>query len=384
MTHTSRDYGAEIDQLHHKLEELTSLVQRLVNDQIPQDKATFKPTAAIQALPVSEATVLESHDKEPIGAIYYSGHLMGTAHRMQWEPQERGIEQLLGINGEKAAKVLAALGHKQRLDLLKEVLKEPMTGVELVERLQMGTTGQLYHHLKALTGSDLLEQEERGGRYVVPRARMLPLLLLLASVGDVLDTSDYIDMTLVRNQPVDYLGDSAVAEGYDAHVLLWAVLENTILEHRAGFCSEVSIFIHEDGGITVADNGRGIPVKVLPQTEKPIVQSVMTDLQRLGSGYVAPGAEKGISIAVVNALSQLLTVEIRREGKQYRQQYRGGIPLTGVQIVGAASETGTSVTLTPNRDIFTRPVSRNVVELRRSELQTLYPELKVTIENGSC
>jgi DNA gyrase subunit B len=247
----------------------------------------------------------------------------------------------------------------------------------------MGTTGQLYHHLKALTGADLLTQEERGGRYTLSNGRALPLVLVLAAVADVLETSDYIDMTHARNQAERYLGDPSEGS-FDVHLLLWAVIENTILEHRAGYCSELRLFMHEDGSVTVADNGRGIPVKVLSQTDKPIVHTILTDMQSLGSGYVAPGGEKGISIAVVNALSQALTVEIRREGNIYRQQFRNGIPLTGLQIVGSTSETGTSVTFTPSSDLFHSSFDRDVLEQRKLELAASYPNLIVVIDDSSC
>ena len=114
-------------------------------------------------------------------------------------------------------------------------------GTELVERLNMGTTGQLYHHMKALLGADLLVQEERGGRYSLPE-RALPVLLLLAAASDLLDTSDYLDLAEARSNAGAYLGNSS--DEYNPHLLLQSVLENTILEHQAGDCSVVNIFLH--------------------------------------------------------------------------------------------------------------------------------------------
>ncbi len=228
---------------------------------------------------------------------------------------------MLDLDSDKTAKILA-LGHKQRLDILRSVLKEPLTGTELVERLNMGTTGQLYHHIKALLGADLLIQEERGGKYSLPGRRALPVLLLFAA-ADLLDTSDYLDLAEARNTGA-YLGNSS--DEYNPHLLLQSVLENTILEHQAGYCSVVNIFLHEDGSITVADNGRGIPIQALPNSEKPRVQAVLTEIGRYGNGssasIIAPGSEKGINIPIVNALSLKLTVEIRRDGRVYRQDYK--------------------------------------------------------------
>ncbi|SDO02261.1 Helix-turn-helix domain-containing protein [Paenibacillus sp. yr247] len=163
------------------------------------------------------------------GGVYYSGQYQNELSHYRWEPQERAVGQLLDLDGDRTAKILAALGHKQRLDILRSVLQEPHTGPELVGRLNMGTTGQLYHHMKALAGADLLVQEERGEKYTIPGHRALPLLLLLAATADLIDTSDYMDMSEVRNDARSYLG--AADEHYDPHLLLWAVVENSILEH---------------------------------------------------------------------------------------------------------------------------------------------------------
>ncbi|WP_019913155.1 ATP-binding protein [Paenibacillus sp. HW567] len=312
-------------------------------------------------------------------AIFYSGHLYLNGQRVRWEPQERRMQQLLGINSEKAAKVLAALGNKQRLDILRSVLNEPLSGSELVDRLNMGTTGQLYHHLKALLGADLLVQEP-GGKYAFPSHRCLPLLLLLASVGDLLDTSDYIDMMETRNNAGMYLGTQ---QDFDMHHLLWAVVENSILEHKAGQCSEVDIFLHGDGSVTITDNGRGIPVGALPDTDIPVVQSILTDVDRFNSNapFQVPGAEKGISIAVVNALSLKLTVEIRRDGKIFRQEYRHGVPQSGLMTVGISNESGTSVTFMPEHDLFGVGFDRSRLDLRKNELTTAYPSLSINIHD---
>lgn len=361
----SRDFGAELDTLKAQLDDLKQLVNQIANSSTP---ITVNNGAAITE---------RSNGEEELGGIFYSGQYRGEKWRHRWEPQARPVEQLLALDGDKAAKVLAALGHKQRLDILRSVLKGPLSGSELVERLNMGTTGQLYHHIKALLGADLLVQEERGGMYSLPSHRALPLLLLLAATSDLLDTSDYMELAEARTNANIYFGTPQ--DGYDPHQLLWAVVENSILEHQAGYCSEVGIFLQNDGSISVADNGRGIPVQVLPNTDKSRVQAVLTELGHHGAShsFVAPGGEKGINIAVVNALSQRLLVEVRREGKVFRQDFKHGIPQSGLLTVGITKETGTSITFLPDREIFGSVFDKNVLAKRVSEISSIYPDLTI-------
>lgn len=366
----SRDFGSELDTLRAQLNDLQQLVSQIASGSTPKVSRTKT---------VDKSTVLIEMNNEEgeRGGIFYSGQYRGEKWRYRWEPQERRVDQLLDLDGDKVAKVLAALGHKQRLDILRSVLKEPLSGSELVERLNMGTTGQLYHHIKALLGADLLVQEERGGMYSLPSHRALPLLLLLAATSDLLDTSDYMELAETRNNASAYLGTPQ--DGYDPHHLLWAVVENSILEHQAGFCSEVGIFLQSDGSITVSDNGRGIPVQVLPNTDKSPVQAVLTELGHYSTSdsFVAPGGVKGINIAVVNALSQKLSIEVRREGKVFRQDYKHGIPQSGLLTVGVTKETGTSVTFLPDKEIFGSVFDKNIVAKRVPEISSNYPELSV-------
>lgn len=366
----SRDFGSELDTLKAQLDDLQQLVSQIASDSTPKVSRTKT---------VDKSTVLIEMNNEEgeLGGIFYSGQYRGEKWRYRWEPQERRVDQLLDLDGDKVAKVLAALGHKQRLDILRSVLKEPLSGSELVERLNMGTTGQLYHHIKALLGADLLVQEERGGMYSLPSHRALPLLLLLAATSDLLDTSDYMELAETRNNASAYLGKPQ--DGYDPHHLLWAVVENSVLEHQAGFCSEVGIFLQSDGSITVSDNGRGIPVQVLPNTDKSRVQAVLTELGHYSTSdsFVAPGGEKGINIVVVNALSQKLSIEVRREGKVFRQDYKHGIPQSGLLTVGVTKETGTSVTFLPDKEIFGSVFDKNIVAKRIPEISTNYPDLTI-------
>ncbi|MCS7462390.1 ATP-binding protein [Paenibacillus doosanensis] len=370
----NRDYGAELDALKAQMAELERLVRSMAGAEVKS----------------AEAGTADNRQKELLvqggggeaGAMYFSGYYRSGEQTVRCEPQEKASRELLGLNRGKAAKVLAALGHKQRLDLLLELWDEALTGAELVERLNMGTTGQLYHHLKALTGADLLVQEERGGRYTIPSHRRFSILLLLSAMSDLIDTSDYIAMTEARDEAHSYLGASS-KEGYDLHQLLWAVVNNSLEEHEAGYCSEVGIYLHDDGSATVADNGRGIPTRLLPQTGQPTVQSILTKMDMFShsaSSFVAPGAEKGIGIAVVNALSHSLSVEIRRDGGIYRQEYRHGIPRSGLMTVGETNDTGTSVTFKPEQELFAGRFDKAKIEARAAELREAYPGLRIRIQ----
>ncbi|MFK7693273.1 ATP-binding protein [Paenibacillus sp. HJGM_3] len=368
----TRDLGSEIDALKQQMADLQQLVQQFVLE---------RKKAGANSLPETATIPAGSSTEQDPSAVFYSGHVQLNGQAIRWQPQERRMELLLGMNSEKAAKVLAALGHKQRLDILKAVMSESLTGAELVERLSMGTTGQLYHHLKALIGADLLVQEP-GGRYALPAHRNLPFLLLLAAVNDLLDTTTYMEMLETRNNAGVYFGGTSQA--YDAHQLLWAVLENSILEHKAGYGDRVGIFLHEDGSVTVADNGRSIPVQALPNSNVPAVQSILTDIHRFSgmTHFQVPGAEKGISIAVVNALSQKLSVEIRRDGKVHRQDYLHGIPQSRLMTVGLTGETGTSVTFKPEPDLFGVGFDRGQIEAALAQLDAAYPGLAFQLIDG--
>ncbi|WP_238177989.1 ATP-binding protein [Paenibacillus contaminans] len=379
-----RDAWAEIYALQAQMEQVSTAVQkleRLLEEGLASGKVRrFDVPVTADGINVSNDEDNEGGAEE--GGLFYAGSYRFGERTYRWTPQERQVRQLLELDGEKAAKVIAALGHKQRLDLLRAVMMQPLTGAELVEKLGMGTTGQLYHHIKALQGAGLLVQEERGGRYSLPDRRALPLLLLLAAAADLLETSNYLDMTEVRSNAGVYLGSAA--NGNDPHLLLWALLENAILEHRAGFCRGVTIFVHGDRSVTISDDGRGIPVKALAHTEVPKVQSVMTEIQRpeLSAPFYAPGGEKGISVAVINALSQKLSVEIRREETVYRQDYRHGIPQSGVMKIGKTKETGTSVTVEPDAELFPTGFDIAVIEQRIAEIAAATPGLQLLLHTN--
>lgn len=369
----SRNVEAELDALRAQLDEVQQLVRQMAAGSAVLSNREISDTVLSQP-------AQRTSDQEDLGELHYSGSYFGSTDGLyRLPPQYRRVSQLLGSDSDKVAKVLGALGHKQRLDILLSLLHQPQTGTQLVERLHMGTTGQLYHHTKALLGADLIIQEERGGAYSVPRHRIMPLLLLLSAASDMYDASDYMEMAEARSNASTYLG--SVDEEYDPHLLLRAVLENCIQEYQAGYCNEVNLFVHRDRSVTVTDNGRGIPVNVLPGHGFTQVQSVLTDMGRFqkGASITAPEGERGISMAVVNALSLTLSVEIRREGKVFRQDYKQGIPQGALRTIGVTQDTGTSITFLPDNKIFHSAIEYSVLAEQASELNEVYSDLIVHI-----
>jgi DNA gyrase subunit B len=376
-----RNFEHELDQMRDELREVKQLVSSLLETRhTPYPTNKTSPHTNTEEL-LSNPHQHNSQDSE----LHYAGRYASIEGTAVWTPQRRSIGQLLEIDTDKSAKIIGALGHKQRLDIMKAVLAKPMTGPELVELLQMGTTGQLYHHTKALTGADLLRQDERGGAYFVPSHRKLPLLLLLAAASDLLDTSDYLAMSEARSQASQYLGTAD--DSFDPHQLLYAVIENAVMEHKAGYCSRIDVFLQKDGSVTVSDNGRGIPVREYEYSGRSIAQTVMTDMSavrlRPSASHTAPGAVSGIDIPSVNAFSEMLSLEIRKDNRVYRQDYRYGIPQTGLLIIGTTEETGTSLTFRPSSDLFRSKFELEVVSQHAAELQAENPTLTVHVSLGT-
>lgn len=367
-----RDYAAELDELSERLEQLRELFLHMdvKAKALSEDPP---PSLSLHSDPPRDSSQLGN-------SITYSGQYQGQTTQYQWQPLVYQLEQLHILDTDKTARILNALGHKQRLDIIRALLIMPMTGSELVEQLNMGTTGQLYHHTKALLTSDLLMQEDRGGKYRIPEQHVLPLMLLLTGVTELLDTSGHMLMSEVRDHEQHYSSESQ--GNHDPHHLLFAIVENVILEHYAGYCTEAHLFLHADGSITVSDNGRGIPLGKLHPSNTSHIQHVLTNMseQSEHNVYHAPGSEKGISISIVNALSSWLTVEVKREGKVYRQSYQHGIPQTEVLTVGVTQETGTSISCQPNRELF-RPAGfqKDIIQAYISSAAAAYPGLKIIL-----
>ena len=159
----------------------------------------------------------------------------------------------------------------------------------------------------------------------------------------------------VRRRPGMYIG-STDARGL--HHLVYEIVDNAIDEAMAGYCTHINVYIHLDNSITVVDDGRGIPVDIHPKTGKSALEVALTMLHAGGkfggSGYKVSGGLHGVGLSVVNALSDELRAEVRRDGKVYRQICQKGIKITEVEVVGICGEDehGTTITFAPDETIF--------------------------------
>ncbi|MGC9005978.1 MAG: DNA topoisomerase (ATP-hydrolyzing) subunit B [Sulfurihydrogenibium sp.] len=185
----------------------------------------------------------------------------------------------------------------------------------------------------------------------------------------------------VRARPAMYIGD--IGER-GLHHLVWEILDNAVDEAMAGFAKNISVVIHEDGSVTVEDDGRGIPVDIHPEFKIPAVEMVFTILGAGGKfskkAYQYSGGLHGVGASVVNALSKWLVVEVYRNGKIYRQEYSYGKPVTPLKVVGETTKRGTKVTFKPDDSIFeTTNIKYDIIQKRVRELAFLNPGVKFTV-----
>ena len=157
----------------------------------------------------------------------------------------------------------------------------------------------------------------------------------------------------VRKRPGMYIGSTSAS---GLHHLVWEIVDNSVDEAMAGFCTEISVTVHKDNSITVVDNGRGIPVDLHPVKKIPTLEVVMTILHAGGkfdnNAYKVSGGLHGVGISVVNALSSKVVVQVKRDGNIYEMQFARGNTTKKMEVVGASDTTGTTVTFWPDAEIF--------------------------------
>ncbi|MDC3013294.1 DNA topoisomerase (ATP-hydrolyzing) subunit B [Candidatus Marinimicrobia bacterium] len=187
----------------------------------------------------------------------------------------------------------------------------------------------------------------------------------------------------VRKRPAMYIGDVG-KRGY--HHLVSEVVDNSIDEALAGFCTSIIVTIKNDGFISIEDNGRGIPVEIHKTEGKPALEVVMTVLHAGGkfdkNTYKVSGGLHGVGVSVVNALSESLVAEVHRDGFHYKQEYKIGQPTTDVEKIGKSDKTGTIVSFKPDETVFShKGFEEEVIKGRLKELAYLNKNLSIKLVN---
>jgi len=194
------------------------------------------------------------------------------------------------------------------------------------------------------------------------------------------------DLEPVRLRPGMYIGSTGQS---GLMHLIEEVVDNSIDEALVGACTEISVTIHEDNSVTVIDNGRGMPVGIHSESGVPALELVMTTLHAGGKfdnkSYHVSGGLHGVGVSVVNALAEIMTVEVHKDGKIHRQTFARGEKQTELEVVGDTKKTGTHTTFLPDHEIFGE-IKYNFPKLshRLRELSYLNGGLKITLENEAA
>ena len=185
----------------------------------------------------------------------------------------------------------------------------------------------------------------------------------------------------VRKRPAMYIGSTG---SYGLHHLVYEVVDNSVDEALAGHCTKIKVFIHMDNSVTVIDNGRGIPVDMHKTEKRPAAEVVMTTLHAGGKfdneAYKYSGGLHGVGVSVVNALSEELEMEIKRDGKVYYQKFLKGKPQSDLEVIGTTKRRGTKIKFKPDGSIFEETeYSFDILSERLRELAFLTKGINIYI-----